>query len=410
MVSLNGGDAAILDAQVRLLRRRWPQARIAVHERDPEAAARYAPHRRFVPFLRQQVEASSSVQQVRGARRLRRAAALARASAARRSRWARHLMPGVLRGVDLVLYTGGTSLTENYSLAGKLFDLELVRRAGIPYAFLPQSAGPFADPDNRDALAPIFRDAALVMLRDQRSLRHVVAAGARPERCAVVPDVVFAMARRELARPPERSGPERVAVSVREWRHFTTCSPQEGRERTVAAFRHLATALVRERGAEVVFVSTCQGRPEYAIDDAVFAREIVGGLDLDVTSRVTVDARPRATTALIDTLATFDAVVSMRLHTAILAVCSGVPTLTVAYEYKSTEVWAQLGQEDLTLDLEGLDGERLAATASLLLDDREHVRADLAPRVAVLRDEALGLGDLLADSLETAARTLQISR
>lgn len=399
-VSLNGGDAAILDAQVQVLRDHWPHASITVHERDWEPAARYMPHRRFVPFLGSQVDCPPGALRFRGARRLRRASTLVRASVGGLHPWLRPLLPLPLRGIDLAVYTGGTSLTENYPLEKKVRDLELVRRARIPYAFFPQSAGPFDQPHNRAMLAPVLAEAAVVMLRDRRSLEHVLAAGARPERCVVVPDVVFALARRDLTTlPVRRAGSERVAVSVREWKHFTTRSPQQGRARTVAAFQRMVSALVRDRDARITFISTCQGRPEYTHDDSVFAREVVSGLDDDVAARVEIDADFHATEALIDRLAGFDAVVSMRLHTAILAVCSGVPTLTVAYEYKSTEVWSQLGQDAFTLDLENLDGEEFASTASLLLDQRDRVREALAPQVATFRDEALRLGGVLADSL-----------
>lgn len=398
VVSLNGGDSAILDAQVQVLQRRWPDVRITVHERDVKAAARYAPRHRFVPFLGEQVEHPPGALSFRGARRLRRTTALLRASLARQAPWLRLLLPSVLRDVDLAVYTGGTSLTENYSLAEKLWELELLRRAGIPYAFFPQSAGPFNDATNRALLAPVLAGAALVMLRDRRSLSHVLDAGALPGRCVVVPDVVFALARVDstVAQGSDER-PERVAVSVREWPYFTTCSPAEGRARTITAFRQLVSTLVRERGAQVTFVSTCQGRPEYTHDDSVFAREIVTGLDDNVRPSVEVDGAPYPTEALIDRLAEFDAMVSMRLHAAILAVCSGVPTLAVAYEYKSTEVWSQLGQDEFTLDLETLDGAELASVAASLLDRCARTRADLTLRVASLRYDALRLGDALPD-------------
>ena len=290
-------------------------------------------------------------------------------------------------------------------MSQKLYDLDLIRRAGVPYAFFPQSAGPFIRPENRTALAPVLAGAALVMLRDERSHGYVVEVGALPERCVVVPDVVFALAREDLATPPVRPGtvagrPERLAVSVREWRHFTTCPAEEGRSATVEAFRRLVITMVYERGAEITFVSTCQGRPEYTHDDSVFAAEVVRGLDDDVARSVDVDGELYDADGLIDRLASFDALVSMRLHAAILGVCSGLPTLTVAYEYKSTEVWSQLGMDEFTVDLETLDGPDLARRTGALLDRRDQVRADLAPRVAAMRDRALALGDDLTEALE----------
>lgn len=409
IVSLNGGDAAILQAQVLLLRRRWPDARIVVHDRDAVAAARYLPSLQFAGPLAEVVTRPPRLLRARGGRTWRRAMQL-KARMAGRLRSPR-LLPTALRGMDLALYTGGTSLTENYRLAPKVADLELVRRAGIPYAFLPQSAGPFEQAENRAALRPVLADAALVMLRDDRSLRYVLDVGAAPERCVVVPDVVFALAREDLGASPEPSPdeggaarPERLAVSVREWRHFTTRPAEEGRAAMVAAFRFMVTTLVRERGLRVTFVSTCQGRPEYTHDDSVFAAEVVAGLPDDVVPAVEVDGDLYDAEGLIERLASFDALVSMRLHAAILGVCSGLPTLTVAYEYKSTEVWHQLGMTDWTLDLETLDGSELTERAISLLDRRADVRAHLAPRVSAFRDRALALGDDVAEAIAAHPR------
>lgn len=400
IVSLNGGDAAILDAQVRVLQRRWPDADLTVHDRDPEAAARYAPRLRFASFLAPLIMRPPGARRYRGDVRVRRHVGRARASLAGRLPGWNWLRPLPLRGMDLAVYTGGTTLTENYSLQDKVFDLDLVRRARIPYVFFPQSAGPFDRPENRELLAPVFEDADLLLLRDERSLRHVLATGARAEACRVVPDVVFALARSDIASPVSRApGPERVAVSVREWRHYSSRSPDDGRANCLAAFRGLVTSLARERGADVTFVSTCQGRPEYGFDDSEFAHEVVAGLDADVTASVTVDGGLYDAEGLRDRLAGFDVMVSMRLHAAILAVCGGTPTLTVAYEYKSTEVWGQLGQSEFSLDLEHLDADELVARASALLDRRDEVAATTAPVLAGWRDEVMGLGDLVARSV-----------
>lgn len=410
IVSLNGGDAAILDAQVLVVRRRWPDARITVHDRDPDAAARYAPHLDFAPFMAEQVEHPRGARTYRGAVRVRRRVALARTSLARRLRW-RRLLPAVLRDVDLAVYTGGTTLTENYALPRKAAEVDLVRRAGIPYVFFPQSAGPFERPASRELLSPLFAGADLLLLRDERSLRHVLAAGARAGTSHVVPDVVFALVRDDLTTAPSRPpGPERVAVSVREWRHYATRDAEEGQQGCLEAFRRLVTALVRERGAAVTFVSTCQGRPEYTFDDAAFAHEVVRGLEDDVAATVEVDGGLYDAVGLRDRLSGFDAMVSMRLHAAILAVCGGTPTLTVAYEYKSTEVWHQLGQDEFTLDLETLDGDVLADRAFALLDRRDQVRGEVLPLLASWREQVLALGDDLAAVLAAQTRPRRSGR
>ena len=343
---------------------------------------------------------------------MRRRAALARASLGRRLRW-RRLLPAVLRDVDLMVYTGGTTLTENYSLPRKATEIDLVRRSGIPYVFFPQSAGPFERPASRDLLSPLFAETDLLLLRTTRGpCGHVLSAGARAETCRVVPDVVFALAREDLASPPVRApGPERVAVSVREWRHYATRSPEDGQQNCLRAFRRLVTALVRERGAAVTFVSTCQGRPEYTFDDAAFAHEVCARAGprrrcLGGRRRRPLRRRRAAVTGSRGSTRWSRCACTPRSSPP----AAGTPALTVAYEYKSTEVWRQLGQDEFTLDLESLDGDVLVARAVALLDRRDQVRAAMLPLLASWREEVLALGDDLADVLAAQARPRRSGR
>lgn len=403
LVSLNGGDAAILVAQQEVLRRQWPGARITVSDTQPTAAAEYLPETPFVPFLAPALRAAaSSGGSSRWPGRLR--AGLLRAQHARvklaatlygrgATAAARALTPRAVESAlremaaaDVLAYTGGTTLTDNYGLGDKIFDLDVVRRLNKPLVFLPQSAGPFRKPENREGLRPVLQAADLILLRDERSRAHVIEVGADPSRCHVVPDIVFALARPEAlaAERPVAPFAPRLAVSVREWAYFEGKTKEQGMADYTAALRAAVSAVVRERNAEVTFLSTCQGRPEYVRDDSAYAVEVVAGLEDDVRRSVTVDRDVHHPQELIDVLAGFDAMISTRLHGAISAVCTGVPTLTIAYEFKTTEVWRQLDLADWVLDIDALTSSALAERAVALLDQAPQLRKALAGSVPVM--------------------------
>jgi colanic acid/amylovoran biosynthesis protein len=251
----------------------------------------------------------------------------------------------------------------------------------------------------------ILAAADLVVLRDERSLRFVQEVGAPPERCLVLPDTVFALAPAggPALRTEVRERPV-VAVSVREWAHFEGLDAEEGMRRYVAAVREAVTGLVRQAGAQVVFLSTCQGRPEYWTDDSRLAVEIDAGLPADVREHVEVDRGAYDPAALVARLADVDAMVSTRLHGAITALCAGTPVLAIAYEFKTVEVFGQLGLEEWVLDISDLDGPTLQKRALHLLERRLEVNHRLAPRVGDLREGALAVGPAVARALQEHRR------
>jgi colanic acid/amylovoran biosynthesis protein len=416
-VTLNGGDAAIAQSQRRILASHWTDLDLTTADMHPVASHRYFPDDTFVPWYYDLLVGRPLSSRVvkRVARHLprvkplmiRRALRAGEALASgRRWGWVLTLTVGQRRRLrtmleaDLVVYCGGTSLTENYDLAPKLFDIELARAMGKPYVYMQQSAGPFRDPSVRERLKEQFSASTLVILRDQRSLEHVLDLGVPAEKCLVLPDTVFALASGHLQEAEPAGPPTRVAVSVREWKFFSGMDPETGMRNYFDSLRSLVIGLVRDHGCEVVFVSTCQGRPEYWTDDSATAAQVAAALPDDVSARVTVDRRARTAEELIDFLAEFHVLVATRLHAAILGTCAGLPTLAIAYEYKSQEVWRQLGLPDLVMDIEDVSPAGLLEAVETLLAKRESVRAVLRERVPLLRAGALSAAAAIDDALE----------
>lgn len=408
-VALNGGDGAILTALIQGLKTRLgPRASFVVHEAQPEVASRYYPDVTFRPTAVASLGRfeNSRAGELRGRamRMLLRVAArggltgmLARVAL---PRGARAALDDYL-SADVVITTGGTYLVEHYSLDGRILSFELALAARKPLVFYTQSLGPFRDAKVRESLRRILAEADLVYLRDELSRAHVADLGGRTEQLQVVPDCVFSLAdpaRLAAAavgrRPPDR--PLRVAISVREWRHFTTRGAAEGMRDYLAAVRAAVTHLVERHGATVTFLSTCQGIPEYGHDDSATAAAVADGLPATVRQAVTVDARFLAPRALIDELTTFDLVISTRMHLAILALVSGVPVIPIAYEFKMRELFGHLGQGRWVHDIESVDPAALVASVDELMATEEKVREALFAAVAEAHWRAGAANDQLA--------------
>lgn len=400
IVSLNTGDAAILWGMFQILRERYgADTRFTVFDKSAEAANKYYPWATFRQALFGNRPKSSIGRklQVRGyghwVERLRYLAlCLASYLIRLKADWlARLFLSGDdFRSVseyvhaDLVVSTGGTYLTENYGLWTNIRDYRLTFAAGTPLVFFTQTLGPFTQPKYRKAFKDIFSRSAAIFLRDERSRKHVVDLGIPAEKITLAKDAAFVIKAQPSTAP---AGPFRIAISVRTMHFFddSGCSIGERYKSSVIA---MVSAAVREHGAEVVFLSTCQGIPEYWTDDASLADEIVEGLPEDVASAVTVDRRFRQPTEIVETYQKFHLVIATRMHAAILGLVAGIPVLGVAYEFKLEELFDQLGMNDAKLSTREMDEKSAQLALGLMLRNIDRFRNQVLSIQSVCREQA----------------------
>lgn len=414
-VVANGGDAAIQRAQMAVLDSALDAPTNTLHDGDPAVGGRLFPDCEVLgptyPLVNKPAGSSLPVRVLRRANK-------ERVQLAART-WRGGRGPGRLlvtrsearqltsiATADLVAYTGGTTLIEKYSVRGKLYEVDLALSLGRPVVLLPQSLGPFRDAANQSAVRSVLGRADAVLLRDERSLRFLREIGVRTDHVRVVPDIVFALhsaaASERLAAGTVPPRGARIGVSVRDCQVFFDGSAQEREERDSAfrdAIAGLVTTLVREHGAEVTFVSTCQGVPEYWTDDSVVARDVAARLPEDVAAHVSVDTDFHDTDALLDVFGGFDLLVATRLHAAILALDAGTPVLPIAYEFKTQEVMAQLGMDDVVVTIEDATTQSLTDALDRLLERLPAARAPLAAALAETGEQARRTGDVVRDAL-----------
>lgn len=291
------------------------------------------------------------------------------------------------RDADMVITTGGTYLVETYDLERRINQFRIDRIFGKTPVFFTQSLGPFAKADNRRNLKPIFDQSPLILLRDAHSKDNLVGLVDDFGKCHVVADAVFALAdtariRTILADGRPASG--RVGISVRHWGYVK--DGEGGMDRYIDSIRRMATELVRTYGKQVVFISTCQGVPEYAHDDSKTARKIVEKLAPDVAASVSVDAGFHSPEQLMAIVKDFDFVVATRMHMMIMSLCVGTPVLPIAYEFKTKELSKRIGVADLLLDIDSVTEETASRNLASFVADLDRYR-DLSLR-AVLDEHA----------------------
>jgi colanic acid/amylovoran biosynthesis protein len=268
------------------------------------------------------------------------------------------------RTADLIISSGGTYLVDNYDLEPRIFDFELTELMRQPLVLFTQSIGPLKKPENRERLRPILERAEVLLLRDAESLEHLRQMGVNNSNAQLSADAVFCMEsgnmrQRAMSGGRRSAGRPKAAISVRHWPYFKTMDSATGMSHYRQALAGAAEHLVRRRGFDVVFISTCQGIPEYWFNDSDVAKEILALIPEDVRAHVSVDAEFRAPEQVVQAMKEYDLVISTRFHMAILSMVAGAPTIAISYEFKTDELYRGLGIADWMMDMESIDAERL---------------------------------------------------
>lgn len=408
IVSLNPGDAAILWGMLEILRQRYGRdTRFVFFDRAAGAASRYYPWATFRQALfggKARGKLARSLESLGyGHWNLRLRYWLLRGAAL----CCRFKMAWIARAclekkdyesvreyvdADLVISSGGTYLIENYGLWASIYDYRLTFAAGSPLLFFTQTLGPFRRPKYRAAFTQIFNRATGIFLRDERSRDNVLELGISPEKITLGKDAAFVIRPPEPARKgiKDRKDPLRIAVSARSLHFFNDEDGpiEETYKECVAALISLA---VREFGAEVTFLSTCQGIPEYWTDDSQLAVEIYETLPMDIRLGVDIDGNFRQPLEIVGAYQKFDLVIATRMHAAILGLVAGAPVLAIAYEFKLEELFHQLGMNNAWLSTRDMSVAVSEQCLRSMLNNLESWRKHASGVQKCCRDQAMSV-------------------
>jgi colanic acid/amylovoran biosynthesis protein len=260
-----------------------------------------------------------------------------------------------------------------------------------------QSLGPFHRESNRRKFKKIFNKMLLIFVRDKVSYQHLEDLQVDLSKVHIFPDVVFfSSAESPKLDESQDLNSERVhlqvALSVRHWKHFKTIDNSHGMANYIEAVRQIVVHLIRKHGASITFISTCQGIPEYSHDDSKTAVEIYNGLPEDTKDHVQVDSQFHMPDKLISFLASFDMVISTRMHMAIMALVSGTPVIPIAYEFKTFELFKQLEMEKWVLDIETISSGYAISLLDAFLAKRQNMRPDIISSILKKRNLVLESG------------------
>ncbi|RUV70445.1 MAG: polysaccharide pyruvyl transferase [Mesorhizobium sp.] len=425
-VFLNGGDAAIQVATKRILRTAFgDDTEIVFADMDAQVAGRYYPNNDFIVFPSEQIRKSVFVRLLNRLTKGRVQASLiywtliAIIFLERRLRWLKY--PGnrgaVAKAIreyiaaDLIVSTGGTYLSKKHpgSVALRLPEYERDIYLGKPPIFFTQSMGPFGDDRISRRLASVLRKSPLILVRDQKSMAFAKELTGFTGNIEKVADSVFVLTdqdeieRRRVASRVARPGrPPRIAVSVRPWADFGERDSEVGRAKYHQSVAQAAAWFVEEVGAEVTFVSTCQGVPEYRFNDSDTARNVLKYLPDNVRNSVVIDSQFRDTEALLRKIDEFDGAICTRMHMCILCLCRGVPVLPICYERKTTDLFQSLDLQEYITFIDSIEPDSFRALARRWWQNQESIAEKSWRGTLELRDSALSTVGILKNRFAPA--------
>ena len=244
----------------------------------------------------------------------------------------------LLDRADLVLSAPGGYLHDYYVTEHRIQFFRDVLKQSKKLVLLPQSIGPLQRGPLAEDIMSIDSGCLHIMVRDGRSYDNIKALGMESARLILGIDLGFAWYDLfNLERKETQDG--LIGLCFRDWIH-----DDEANDIIIGRGSKLAEKILNEdSGKKILFISTCQALEGYR-DDSIIAQNIVSKLPKKLQSRCEVSKKQwKNIPEIIQDLSKLDAFLGMRLHGCILSLCAGTPAFGIGYEYKTEEIFGQLG-------------------------------------------------------------------
>ena len=328
-----------------------------------------------------------------------------------------------LAGSDALLITGGTPFYDDPARMGYLLALvsaaKLLGNKVIVYGITTRTLGPRSEAIVRR----ILRLTDIVGGRDARAVEFLQSLTRPVDKVRFIPDSSLGMEPAPAAEVDAWLGSHgldpaapMLAMCARTLASDDSHKEYYSQSYTTAQLDHLHCSL----GALAVHAEQTHGLRTLILgcntlapdDDRVAARQIMAqaqALQPDLGIRLIEEQlRPRLMAGLLGRMR---AVVSIRFHPTLLAMCRGTPTIALGYHYKSRAMLEVFGFEQYGLTAGEFDRAHLLQCLDEVLDRREAIAAQLIQRrqelVRDLREVVAELGDHVAGAASGFERTDQ---
>lgn len=271
------------------------------------------------------------------------------------------------RSTNLIVSSGGTYVTPKYSQEILIVEQEVISALDIPQVMYTQSVGDFSERPERARLAKAISNVKRYAVRDFQSEENLKSLRFRGEVVRHA-DAVFGLYP-PMLRQLSANEDSVAVINVRPW---VSEKDSIGSEcRYVAAHQGLIIYLIEQLGFTVEILSTCQGMPSYT-DDAAYALKVFGNLIEKYDGKLRLIEGKLTVDDVLGHLIRARVSINTRMHMSILSISANCPCVAVAYEFKTTELFHQLGLEENVINYEEVtDVGLLNRVNKLLIDEND---------------------------------------
>jgi colanic acid/amylovoran biosynthesis protein len=131
-------------------------------------------------------------------------------------------------------------------------------------------------------------------------------------------------------------------------------------------------------------------------DDRIPAQRVVESVP-DLNERVRLVDQPSSPMVLKSAYGLMDIFIGTRMHSNIFALSSEVPTLAIAYRYKTQGIMHMLGLDEWVIDIQAINSDVLIERLIALWERRESVRVHIQQTLPSIIEGSRRAGQLIAD-------------
>jgi GT2 family glycosyltransferase/polysaccharide pyruvyl transferase WcaK-like protein len=247
--------------------------------------------------------------------------------------------------------------------------------AGVPYVLFANGVGPLRSRAAQRAVASLASLASAVSVRNSSSA-ELLRAGGYAGPLVVAADPAFAIVPVVESLPPRRRA-IRIGIVPRIWRRSLDASG------LLQVVGHGIGSVARARQAEVLLLRFKRSVGADDEDDDMAIYRVAESLLLERDAvHIVTPATPEVAAGW---LGSCDAVITMRLHGAILAAVAGVPSVSVVVGPKMEANARRLGLSELAVPLESCSRSLIQRALENALDGGEPLRASVEAGVDAAR-------------------------
>ncbi|MFX0135990.1 MAG: polysaccharide pyruvyl transferase family protein [Candidatus Hodarchaeota archaeon] len=275
------------------------------------------------------------------------------------------------------------------------YPILLAKKLKKPYIIYGQSFGPLRRKISQKIVKFVLNRTNLVLVRERLSMDFLISLGIPKHKIKVIPDAAFSLpcpdvnTIKNMCEKFNLPIKNFLAVTVRAWEE--TCD-------TDVFLENIADVI--DRALDNNFVNIC------AIVNQVRKGPASAGDDTDVSYRLLKYVKNKEKVRIIDEdfsplklLSLYGGakvLTGTRLHSVILALISGTPSIAISYAGPKTYgIMEMLGMEDYVLDMKKIDINRAYHLLRELCIDNDHKRNEIKDKIILMKNKIFSAPDIV---------------